>query len=128
MSLQTVISLIQFVKYEMFLILVDLKRALYIFLFSTAISLGALAITENYPENVRILCTVSGSQWNSHYLETHNLTWTRTQNGVAKLVSANGEMSPGFDQKRYSVYFDPKRYFVILDIKGKKIRKYTLSF
>ena len=84
----------------------------------SAVSLGALAITENYPANVRILCTVSGTQWNSHYLETHNLTWTVTKNGKAQRVSTNGELEASFDKARYSIYFDPKRYFVILDMKG----------
>ena len=72
-----------------------------------------------------MLCTVSGSQWNSHYLETHNLTWTKTSNGTTKIVSANGEMSKDFDPKRYSIFFDPKRYFIILDIKGINKESYT---
>lgn len=87
----------------------------------SAISLGALALLNKYPAEIRLLCTMRGSVWDSHYFEDHHLSWVHVQNGASKTVTLSGALQNGYSPPKYTVTFDSQRYYSILVIQGKHL-------
>ncbi|XP_045169811.2 uncharacterized protein LOC123532443 [Mercenaria mercenaria] len=90
----------------------------------TPISLGALALLDNYPASIRLLCTMTGSMWDNHYFDDHKMSWVHVKDGVSKIIASNGALEKGYDPSKVSMMFDNQRYYSILSIKSVKKNDY----
>lgn len=88
---------------------------------AVAVSLRSMALTENVgnKHNVRLLCILSGTTWDSHYYDTHNIVWARRRNGVTQNLAANGILASTLDRSRYVLVFDTKHNYSIITISCK---------
>ncbi|KAL3832354.1 hypothetical protein ACJMK2_024006 [Sinanodonta woodiana] len=80
------------------------------------ITLGALATTNDYPTNVRLLCAVGGTAGSRRYMSFHTLIWSHRNHGVETTISRNEHLAKSMDPHKYSVSFDASSHYVILDI------------
>lgn len=80
-----------------------------------------MALTEivDNRHNVRVLCILSGTTWDAHYYDTHNIVWVRSRDGVVTRLAVNGAMSDILDKARYVLVFDTKHNYSILTISGR---------
>jgi len=79
----------------------------------------ALTETVNNLLNVRLLCILSGTTWDAHYYDTHNIVWVRSRDGVNTRLATNAAMTSTLDKQKYVLVFDTKHNYSILTIYGK---------
>jgi hypothetical protein len=84
-----------------------------------AINMGALALLDDYPASIRLLCTMSGSTWDNHYFDDHKMSWVYDKDGTSQKVASNGALETGYSVDKFSMMFDSRRYYSILTIKCK---------
>ncbi|KAL3832355.1 hypothetical protein ACJMK2_024007, partial [Sinanodonta woodiana] len=84
------------------------------------ITLEALAVTDDYPTSVRLVCAVGGTAWSRRYMSFHTLTWCHRKDGVETVISTNGKLSETMLPQKYTLLFDASSHFVILDISNLK--------
>ncbi|KAL4222470.1 hypothetical protein ACF0H5_018510 [Mactra antiquata] len=87
------------------------------------VSLGAMSLIDDFPANIRFLCTLSGAMWDSHYFDDHELSWVRVKDGITVQLASNGILNKSLDA-RYSVIFDGRRYYSVLAISAVTLSDY----
>lgn len=79
----------------------------------------ALMENNNDIHNIRLLCILSGTTWDAHYFDTHNIVWVRRRSGDAQTIATNGLLADFIDKTRYVLVFDTKHNYSILTITCK---------
>ncbi|XP_060565957.1 uncharacterized protein LOC132724982 [Ruditapes philippinarum] len=90
----------------------------------TPINMGALALLDDYPASIRLLCTMSGSTWDNHYFDDHKMSWVYDKDGTSQKVASNGALETGYSVDKFSMMFDSRRYYSILTIKSVEKKDY----